>query len=425
MISALNHQQPLSGNKFLILALFLIGGIACSASRHTPELSNEVQVAPAVAADTLVPNKVKQEKEIEQQMGVIPEFANDFHVALLLPFSLHKDILPSSKEYKVIESVSDYYQGILLALEQLKKEGMIVSLYVYDTRMDSLTTQGILRKPEMASMDLIIGPLDHPSFAATSIFARSYEIPVIAPFAMLDSKAEVNPLSFYCSPSLEAYGSKVANYLLEQKQCGPILYFSDGSSTDKAFKKGFLAVQTDTKLKLIERKIVAGMEPKPLLKKSDSLYNYILIPSDAEKMVNMTLRSFKEAEEDGYLMRVFGLDSWLNFRDPEMGHWDKMNAIIATAYSVPDSTQRYARFYSEFRAMHHIPPGDYALKGYDEMMHFGNSLFTFGKLFPTYIFATNFDGVGIDFYWVNSGRAVQNQAVRLLQYQNYYFKQLK
>ena len=425
MISALNHQQPLSGNKLIALLILLLGGIACSASRHTQVLTNEVRAAEVIPADTIVPDKEKQEEEMEQQKGLVPEFANDFHIALLLPFSLHKDILPSSKEYKVIESVSDYYQGILLALEQLKKEGLIVTLHVYDSRMDSLVTVDILRKPEMASMDLIIGPLDHPSFAAASQFALSYEIPVIAPFAMLNSEAEINPLSFYCSPSLEAYGSEVARYLLAQKHLGPVLYFSDGSNTDKAFKRGFNAAQKENKIKLIERKIVTGMDPKPLLKKSDSLYNYILIPSDADKGVNMTLRSFKEAEDDGYPLIVVGLDSWLNFRDPEMGHWNKMNAIIATAYSVPDSSSNYRHFHSAFRAMHGIPPGEYALKGYDQMMHFGNGLFTFGKLFPSYIFNTEFEGVGIDFYWNNSGRAVQNRAVRLVQYQNFYFKQLK
>lgn len=425
MISALNHQQPLSGNKIFIVLILLLGGIACSASKHTQILSNEVKQDEVFPADTIIPNKEKQEKEIEQQMGVVPEFANDFHIALLLPFSLHKDILPSSKEYKVIESISDYYQGILLALDQLKKEGLIVTLHVYDTRMDSLTTLGVLRKPELASMDLIIGPLDKASFAATSLFAKSYEIPVVAPFSILDSEAAINPLSFYCSPSLEAYGMQVANYLLEQKQCGPILYFSDGSSTDMAFKRGLVAAQKNKKIKLIERKIVAGMDPKPLLKKSDSLYNFILIPSDKEMSVNMTLRSFKEAEEDGYPLQVFGLDSWLNFRDPEMGHWDKMHALIATAYSIPDSSENYKRFYHAFRAMHHIPPGEYAIKGYDQMMHFGNGLFTFGKFFPTYVFGTEFEGVGVDFYWSNTGRAIENQAVRLLLYQNFYFKQLK
>lgn len=424
MISALNHQRQLSGNKIFVLLILLLGGIACSASRHTQVLSNEVNVEVS-PADTIIPDKRKQEKEIQDQMGLKPEVINDFHIALLLPFSLHKDILPSSKEYKVIESVSDYYQGILLALEQLKKEGIIATLHVYDTRMDSLTTVSILRKPELASMDLIIGPLDHPSFAAASLFAKSYEIPTVAPFAMFDSKSVNNPLSFYCSPTLEAYGSAVASYLLKQKNLGPVLYFSDGSNTDKAFKKGFNAVQGVAKIKLIERKIVSGMEPNALLKKSDSLLNYILIPSDAEKMVNMTLRSFRVAEDEGFPLQVIGLDTWLNFRDPEMGHWDKMKAIVATAYFEADSATNYAQFFTAFKSMHKIPPGDYALKGYDQMLHFGNALFTFGKAFPAYLFETKFEGVGMDFYWKNNGKVVQNQAVRLLLYQNFHFNLLK
>lgn len=427
MISALNPLRPLSGNKLVVaLIMLLLGGIACSATRTPGYLPNR-DVPKDSVANNHVPDKKKQEEEIQKQKhSEAPEFVNDFHVALFLPFFLNQEVLPNSREFYMVESVSDYYQGVLLALDKLKRDGIIITLHVYDTRKDSAHTVTLLRKPEMASMDLLIGPLDQGSFAAASSFSKQYEIPLLAPFSMIDREAPENPFAFYSSPALSAYGEEVAKYLSKQNNIASVMYISDNSKTDQAFKKGFQATIKDRKFSINERKLTSDFAPKSLLKKGeDSAVNYIILPSDDEKSVNMALRAFREAEDEGYLLQVIGLDSWLNFRDPEIEHWHKMSAVIATATFKSQSDTNYREFYHAFREMHKIPPGELALTGYDQMMFFGKALLTFGKHFPKYIVNTEFDGIGMDYSWSFTGRLIENRAVRLIHFQNYQFIPIK
>lgn len=427
MISALNHRQLLSGNKLFVVLLFLIvGGIACSASRKGGYLPNKPATSDSIPV-TKTPDKQKQEEEIKKQKYAdVPAFVNDFHVALFLPFFVNQEFAPGSYNYQVVESVSDYYQGVLLALDKLKRDGIIITLHVYDSRKDSMEMVRLLTKPEMLSMDLMIGPLDPGSFLAASQFSKTHEIPLVAPFLMMDKDAIDNPFSFFCSPKLDAYGNRAATHLLAQEKTGTILYLTDNSKTDKAFKQGFVEAQKDKKLRVTERLLSSDINPKGLLVKGqDSLVNYILIPSDKEILVNAALRAFREAEDEGYLLQVIGLDSWLDFRDPEIEHWNKMHALIATASSQTLGDTAYRDFYHAFRAKHQIPPGDFAIKGYDQMLFFGKALLTFGKHFPKYVLDTHFDAVGMDYYWNFSGKVVENKSVRLIHFHQYQFIPLK
>lgn len=424
MISAQSHLQPSNGNKLnILLVLLLLSGIACSASRTGTQLPNRHK--PATEEEEVVPDKRKQEAETKKQKeAAAPEFDRDFHIALFLPFSLHKDILPSSKEYKVLDGVTDYYQGVLLALDHLKQEGIQVTLHVYDTRKDSSYTAGLLGKVDFELLDLVIGPLDHGAFEAVAVKCAAGEVPVVAPFALPGAETGSNAFAFYCAAPLEAYGMRVAEYLLREGKGKTILHLSDGSATDRAFINGFRRVPKSSGLTLIERKIEPGADYTSLLNRKDSAWNYVLIPSDNEKQANMALRSFRSAEEDGIPVQVFGMDSWLNFRDPETDHWEKLHATLVTSFFSSETDSAYRVFHNAFRQKFQVPPGDWALRGYDQMLFFGNALMAFGKFFPGYITGTAFRGVGSDYYWTKGSKVVENHALRLIRFSQYRFSVL-
>lgn len=423
MISVQNLLRPLNGNKtVLVLLCVLLVGIACSATKtgtYLPDKGRPEKQDP-------LPDKKKQEEETKQQkQSGVPAFENDFHVAVMLPFSLHQTYAPGSREYHIQESVGDYYQGILMALEELREEGIRITLHVYDSRKDSMETVRILAKPEMKEMDLIIGPLDGASFMAASAFSLKMEIPLIAPFTLPDSQEYINPLAFYCSPSLESYGWQAATYLQSLDEKGTILYLSDGSATDKAFMRGFKAAQKDHKLVVVEKKMVAGMSVTPLLQDKDSVFNYVLMPSDQEQLVNNTLRSFRESEDQGIPVQLIGLDTWLSFRDPEMTHWEKLHTLVLTGFYGDKHDTAYSRFYTDFRKHNVVPPGDYALKGYDQMLFFGQALMAFGKYFPAYVLQTEFVGLGSNYYWEKASRVVENRSVLFLEYNQYRYTRMR
>lgn len=76
----------------------------------------------------------------------------------------------------------EYYQGFLLAVDSLKKRGASIDVYAFDTEGKGSTLDRILAKPEMKSMDLIIGPADNNLIQKTAAFALKNEINMVNGF---------------------------------------------------------------------------------------------------------------------------------------------------------------------------------------------------------------------------------------------------
>ncbi len=428
MISAPSHRLPLSGNKFRFLAvLFLLGFLSCSAGKKPAYLANETRKPnQEINEERLsVEDKLKQEKEIKQQMGVkTPVVVNDFHVALFLPFSLNKEAERGTREYIIREGVLDYYQGILLALDSLEREGIKLKLHVVDTRKDSLSTVKHLAKPEMLEMDLIIGPLDFPSFEAVSVFALKHEIPLISPFALPNRPKLPNPLTFYAAGSLNAYGGQIASYLKSRKDRYQVLYIGDGSATDKEISTGLDQGLIGTNIKVIKRKYAKDANFRPLLKK-DSVINIVIIASDDEQTVRAATWAYRsqdpELSDAEYTVELIGLDTWLGFRDPNFKLWENSSLKVLSNFYAFDTDSNYIHFKNLYKAKFELPASNISLKGFDQMLFFGHALLTFGKQFPAYVQDTEFSGTGMDFYWHFNGYQVVNQAVRMLRFYEYRF----
>lgn len=136
-----------------------------------------------------------------------------YQVALLLPFMF--DELHVNPKYLSNEFVIQLYQGILLGVNDLKSQGINISLHLYDTKKDGATTSKILELEEMKYMDLIIGPLYAEPIKMVSEFAFEHKINMVNP---LSSNSEIignNPYAFLYMPTHEDQAQKAADYISE------------------------------------------------------------------------------------------------------------------------------------------------------------------------------------------------------------------
>ena len=74
-------------------------------------------------------------------------------IAYLLPFMLDAVELDPS-----IDKFVEFYEGALLAIYDAKNRGIRLEINTYDTEKNEIKIQAILAKPELKTMDLIIGP---------------------------------------------------------------------------------------------------------------------------------------------------------------------------------------------------------------------------------------------------------------------------
>ena len=138
-------------------------------------------------------------------------------IALLLPFkaqSIDFDSLKLSKEqFKrdgYINISTDFYSGVVMAMDSAKRLGISTKLNVFDTNANSLDLKTILLQPDFSSYDVILGPITPENLELTAKYAQKNNVPVVSPFVKTKN---VHPNLFQTLPDENWMRTKMINYV--------------------------------------------------------------------------------------------------------------------------------------------------------------------------------------------------------------------
>ena len=137
------------------------------------------------------------------------------HIALMLPLYIPQNVSDSSRNYQVYKRTKRFYElyeGVLLAINNLKKD-INVKIYVYDTENNQSKVVQILEKPILKSMDLILGPVYTKNVKLVADFAKRNKINMVSLLSKNGEFLENNPYAFQANPSNEMRTEKSAYYL--------------------------------------------------------------------------------------------------------------------------------------------------------------------------------------------------------------------
>lgn len=150
---------------------------------YIPDDDNIVDIEkPDDFSDTTDPNK--------NDCDFSPDKNRVFKVALMIPLSLEEadslnteQFLLSSQQFFIPFRFIQFYEGSLIALDSLSKQGMKVEMHVYDVDKNLTKTAKVLQQRELRSMDLIIGPFYSNSFNQVALYAGNFKIPIVNPLS--------------------------------------------------------------------------------------------------------------------------------------------------------------------------------------------------------------------------------------------------
>lgn len=362
-----------------------------------------------------------------------------FKVAYLLPLFLDDNLskseylVQSPKKgsfYWITEKFFEFYEGSLLAINDLRERGLSVDIYVYDTKKDSATIASIIQKPELKNMDLIIGPLYSDNLQQVSDFAKENRVNVISPFSQKSETLAENPFIFQVVPSKNTIVANEAEFfskyidsnlvvihngtieeeeyidIFKQKLANELLLETD---TDRIFFKEINFVETGT----------SGVADA--LKKDTN--NVVIIFSTDEifmgKIINFLYATSIDEEKN---ITVYGMPEWELSSNFKLEYLKKLKIHYPTYSHIDYSDFQTKDFIGDYRETFNAEPTVYSFHGYDVSYYFFSALKRYGKFFQfclspadlepnRYGMFLNFDFVRIDKY---SG--FENNAVFILHY---------
>lgn len=164
----------------------------------------------AVAADTVV--AVVEDTVVavveDTVLTSVPMDSSAIRLAMLLPLNA-----TAVKRDQSMDRFMDFYEGALLAVNDIQRMGQHVVLYVYDVEKTDSRINQLIEDSLLNNMTAIIGPAYPLQVAHLAPYVREHKIPTLVPFTDQVTGIESNPYLMQFNATDMRKGKAVADYL--------------------------------------------------------------------------------------------------------------------------------------------------------------------------------------------------------------------
>jgi len=304
-------------------------------------------------------------------------YYNQLTVSLQLPLGSNADTTEVNSNSYYIE----FYQGFLLAIDDLRKEypNMDVILKTHD--MTSYVRESeILSSNSLKGSDLIIGPLYSEQQKPFIDFAYNNNAIFVSP---VDSNSDI-----YTSAYPNFFQVRTPTYFQQAQLLSTlsgtsnvIMFHEDGSNdtsvldmTTKILEENRVRYQSFSYNIVREGRLV-GSRIDPLLSKTEK--NHIVIASDSEAFVFDLLGKLNALKSQYKLdITVYGTSKWRGMDNIDISYFHNLNLHIPLQYYVDYGNESVKEFVYKFRDIYGAEPSPYAFQAYDIARYFIEGMYT-------------------------------------------------
>jgi ABC-type branched-subunit amino acid transport system substrate-binding protein len=289
--------------------------------------------------------------------------------------------------------VLDMYEGIRIAVDSLKRNGVAINLFAYDTEKEIAKLKSILELPELASMDLIIGPVYPSHIPMVAEFAAQHQIFVVNPLSSNPKLLENNPYQVLFQSSLDDQAAATVQYAKENfsrpmPQNEVIIFFgADSKDSLLALRYKELAEANNFLVKVFEK----GKPARAQLLLSDSInlrpYSHIFIASSDITFAANVISALEVSQKN---IPVIVKSEWLQYRNLSFEQLERRGVHFIHPDFFSYENVSVKNFKKAYFARQNIYPSVFAYQGYDLMLIFGNALNQFGNYFKDSLQSSGF-----------------------------------
>lgn len=283
--------------------------------------------------------------------------------------------------------MTEYYRGVLMACDSLKKLGISVDVHAWNAAEDADMLK-ILKDKAAAECDLIIGPLYSKQVALLSDFVQEHDIRLVIPFSINAPQLATNRNIFqvWQSPT-EINETTITRFMERFKKYHPVII----DCNDSTSRKGTFT--TGLRRQLEQRGIVYSLTS---LKSGEEEFSKAFSRKERNVVILNTARSQELGVAFAKLnglkhtypeleISMFGYTEWLMYNRAHLENYYKFDTYIPSVFyynPVSLATQRFQQKYRwNFHAdMQSVQPR-FAITGFDHAYFFLRGLNKYGMKF--------------------------------------------
>ena len=327
------------------------------------------------------------------------------NLVLALPFELGKTQATVSEDevYDISGTAArgmaantrylDFYQGVLLALNDYRLKGYNIRLTVFDTQHSPTVVQKLVQSDTLKHANLIIGPVFPKNLSLVSQYAAQRRIPIVSPLSGKISATDVNPFLFQANPSFYTQLKTLVEKTVKQGTTR-IIVLREESLAD---------LEMADKLEEFLRAQIQRLNPPPTLevlrypkgeataKRTPQLRKLIdaeqatkvYIPSNSEPFVSDLLGQLNALSvlKKTDTVEIYGMSRWFKMRNLDLSQLGTLRVILFSPYYVDYQSRGVRDFIDNYRALYRCEPTQFAFQGYDVAKYFLGALYKYGENF--------------------------------------------
>ena len=317
----------------------------------------------------------------------------------------------------------EYYRGVLMACDSLKANGISTDIRAWNVAEDT-DIQKVLRDPNAANRDLIIGPLYSKQVKALGDFAQKHDIRLLIPFSISSTDVNENPNVFQVHQNGSMLNqSYVSRYYQRFSDSHTVIIdCNDSTSTKGAFTS---ALRRKLEQEGASYTITNLRSSEAVFKKSfsDSKRNVVVLNTSRSADLNVAFAKLNGLAMTTPSLRisVFGYQEWLQYTRQHLDNMYKFDTYVPSVYYLNPLSRRVEHFKKKYRWNFHQDlqnyPQPFAVTGFDQAFFMIKGLHMYGTHF---IGASGMVGYTpmqkpLQFERVGNGR-LQNKAILFVHY---------
>ncbi|RFP65602.1 hypothetical protein D0N36_07850 [Hymenobacter lapidiphilus] len=303
-----------------------------------------------------------------------------YNIGVLLPFEFNDT---SWEKRRRNQFVTDLYAGLRLAQDSLQRAGRPVQLFAYDTGADTVQLKQVLTLPELAGMDLIIGPIYKSGSKILAQYAQQHQIAVVNPLSQDGTLVTDNAWHYLFEPGTATQAQQAAQFAytrLGGPRTAVVLYedTNDETAFGLAYKQAYEALGGKVlQLRRIksddETTLAAGFGGIDL-----KTVGHLVVASDNPKAGVFTLSAMRVQSAKPPLIAYA---SWLDNNRISLGQLDSRDIYFIHPKYLDRNSAGVRRVRQLYIQQLNLPPSVFAYTGFELLYYFGSQLHQYGPAF--------------------------------------------
>ena len=297
-------------------------------------------------------------------------------MGVLLPFKGG-----SAESGKMIE----FYRGVLMAVQQIKKTGVSVDVFAYDSGNTADEMKAVLEAHPLTELDLIIGPLHTEQIPTLSNYCQRHYIRLVVPFSSQGEGIYQNPYYYAVNPPKSFLLSEAAHLTTELFGKDNILLL-DGNESDNDAANFSEAVnkrlmQNGNKMRTIR----LSDDSQTWVDMMVAYKSNVIIPSSSSvKLLNQLFPKLRQFAVDHpeYGIKLVGYPEWQTYTNSHLENFYRFDTYAYSTFYRNPLNGRASQFENDYQKHFHETTitswPRFGMLGYDTAYFFLKGLSTYG-----------------------------------------------